>query len=126
MDLVRWKQDLEYDRDILVKLLESARNIDSIRDEKLEELKRIIANKIDNPINGTNRKVVIFTAFADTANYLYHDISSWAYKNYGIYSTLITGTGINKTNLSHSGNDMNDLLTNFSRFQKRESKRAAK
>lgn len=126
MDLVRWKQDLEYDRDILVKLLESARNIDSIRDEKLEELKRIIANKIYNPINGTNRKVVIFTAFADTANYLYHDISSWAHKNYGIYSTLITGTGINKTNLPHSGNDMNDLLTNFSPISKERDKTGSK
>jgi hypothetical protein len=126
MDLVRWKQDLEYDRDILVKLLESARNIDSIRDEKLEELKRIIANKIDNPINGTNRKVLIFTAFADTANYLYHDISSWAHKNYGIYSTLITGTGTNKTNLPHSGNDMNDLLTNFSPISKERDKTGSK
>lgn len=126
MDLVRWKQDLEYDRDILVKLLESARNIDSIRDEKLEELKRIIANKITNPINGTNRKVVIFTAFADTANYLYHDISSWAHKNYGIYSTIITGTGTNKTNLPHSGNDMNDLLTNFSPISKERDKTGSK
>ncbi|MDP3451505.1 MAG: helicase-related protein [Bacteroidales bacterium] len=126
MDLVRWKQDLEYDRDVLVKLLENARNIDSIRDEKLEELKRIIANKIDNPINGTNRKVVIFTAFADTANYLYHDISSWARKNYGIYSTLITGTGTNKTNLPHSGNDMNDLLTNFSPISKERDKTGSK
>ncbi|PKO98150.1 MAG: helicase [Bacteroidetes bacterium HGW-Bacteroidetes-8] len=126
MDLVRWKQDLEYDRDILAKLLESARNIDSIRDEKLEELKRIIANKIDNPINRANRKVVIFTAFADTANYLYHDISTWAHKKHGIYSTLITGTGANKTNLPHSGADMNDLLTSFSPISKERSKTGCK
>ena len=122
MDLVRWKQDLEYDRDVLISLLENAGNIDSVRDEKLEELKRIIANKIECPINGTNRKVIIFTAFTDTANYLYHNISSWAHDKYGIYSTLITGTGANRTNLHHSGNDMNDLLTNFSPISKERDK----
>lgn len=110
----------------LSNFLKAPENIDSARDEKLEELKRIIATKIDNPINGINRKVVIFTAFADTANYLYHDISSWANKNYGIYSTLITGTGTNKTNLPHSGNDMNDLLTNFSPISKERDKTGSK
>ena len=69
--LVEWKQDLEYDRDTLERLLENAKTVSTIRDEKLERLKQIIKEKIENTINENNRKIIIFTAFADTATYLY-------------------------------------------------------
>jgi len=118
MDLVRWKQDLQYDKKILEQLLEDAKKIDTKRDEKLDKLKETITQKINHPINPGNKKVIVFTAFADTAEYLYREISVWAKKEFGIYSTLITGSGTNKTNLPGVGSDMNILLTNFSPVSK--------
>jgi len=123
IDLIRWKQDLEYDRNTLSKLLKSAATISSTRDEKLERLKQIILNKIKNPINTENKKIIIFTAFADTATYLYREISDWALSNYGIYSTLIKGSGTNKTNFPNCGSrDINELLTHFSPHSKERHK----
>jgi SNF2 family DNA or RNA helicase len=126
MDIVRWRQDMEYDKAILEKLLENANTVDKLRDEKLDRLKEIITKKINNPINDGNKKVIIFTAFADTAHYLYGEISAWAKQQFGIYSMLITGSGKNKTNLPNVGNDMNDLLTNFSPISKERNKTGAK
>lgn len=123
INLVKWKQALEYDRDTLTKLLESAATISAIRDEKMERLKQIIADKIVNPINLNNKKVIIFTAFADTATYLYREISAWALSNYGLYSTLIKGSGTNKTNFpSANTKDMNELITHFSPLSKERHK----
>ena len=56
-------------------------------------------NKINNPINNNNKKVIIFSAFADTANYLYENISEWALKEFGVNTALVTGGGDNKTTL---------------------------
>lgn len=123
MNLVKWKQDLEYDRDTLNRLLESAATISPTRDEKLARLKRIIANKVRQPLNDNNKKVIVFTAFADTANYLYLEISVWALSNFGLYSTLIKGTGTNKTNFPETASkDMNELLTHFSPHSKERHK----
>jgi hypothetical protein len=71
MDLVRWKQDLIEDRNRLAKLLAAARQVDAGRDAKLAALREMIESKTKNPINPGNRKVIVFTAFADTARYLY-------------------------------------------------------
>src|SRR6185295_17916832 len=71
VDLIRWKQDLVEDRNRLATLLAAARQVDSGRDAKLAELRRVIENKCKHPINPGNRKVLVFTAFADTAHYLY-------------------------------------------------------
>lgn len=123
INLVKWRQALEYDRNTLTKLLDSAATISALRDEKLERLKLLIADKIKNPINENNKKVIIFTAFADTATYLYREISEWALSNYGLYSTLIKGTGTNKTNFPNSGSrDMNELITHFSPISKERHK----
>ncbi len=121
--LVEWKQDLEYDRDTLTRLLENAQTVSSIRDEKLERLKQIISNKINNPINANNKKVIIFTAFADTATYLYKELSGWALSTYQLRSALIKGSGTNKTNFPQCGSkDMNEILTHFSPRSKERSK----
>lgn len=121
--LVEWKQDLEYDRDTLERLLESAKTVSSIRDEKLERLKQIISNKINNPINDNNKKVIIFTAFADTATYLYRELSEWALSTYKLHSALIKGSGTNKTNFTKCGSkDMNEILTHFSPRSKERNK----
>ena len=51
----------------------------------------MIENKVQHPINTDNKKVIIFTAFADTANYLYENIQGHIKEKYGLHSTLITG-----------------------------------
>ena len=119
MDLIKWKQDLELDKEKLEFLSMQAKEIDCHRDEKLADLKKIISNKIVNPINGNNKKILIFTAFADTARYLYENISQWILDNYGLYTALVTGSGDNKTNLKAVRNtDIDEMLTSFSPISK--------
>jgi len=122
MDLIRWKQDLEDDLEKLEELWEEAKKIDSQRDAKLFRLKKALTDKISNPINDRNNKAIIFTAYADTANYLYDDLADWAKKELGINTALITGSGSNKTNLVGQQKDLNALLTSFSPVSKERSK----
>lgn len=122
MDLVRWKQDLQEDHFQLQHLLSDAQRIDAMRDAKLQELKAVIEAKVRQPINGDNKKVVIFTAFADTANYLFGQIAPWAQTELGLHSALVTGTGTNKTTLKGVGSDLGSLLTNFSPISKERDK----
>lgn len=123
MDLIKWREDLEDDRAKLKEIIEETRKVTKDRDEKLNRLKNEIDIKIKNPLNENNQKVIIFTAFADTAKYLYENISEWAESNYGICSALITGSGNNKTTLEIKGkSDLNTLLTNFSPLSKERAK----
>ena len=116
MDLIRWKQDLEFDKQRLETLLREAKKVTPSRDDKLNDLKKIIKEKQENPINYSNKKIIIFTAFADTAKYLYKNIHKWALDEFGIHSALITGGDDNKTTLKSVTNkkNLNDMLTNFS------------
>ncbi|WP_299523736.1 helicase-related protein [uncultured Methanobrevibacter sp.] len=119
MDLIKWKQDLELDKEKLEFLFTQAKQVDYIRDEKLSDLKKVISNKIENPINDDNNKILIFTAFADTAKYLYENISQWTFDNYGLYTALVTGSGDNKTNLKTVKNtNIDEILTSFSPISK--------
>lgn len=121
IDIIRWKQDLKQDRKILTDLMGSIKLIDAERDAKLLALKNIIEEKLENPINPDNKKVIVFTAFADTAIYLYKELSEWLKIEKGIYSSLVTGSGNNKTNMPKGKTDLNTILTNFSpRSKKRE------
>lgn len=122
VDKIRWKQDLLEDKEILESLLEEAKKVTAKRDAKLEKLKEVIKSKIENPINPYNKKVIIFTAFADTAKYLYDNLNKWIYEKYNIYSALITGGGSNKTNFPKIKSDMSDILINFSPNSKERSK----
>lgn len=114
IDTIRWKQDLEHDKRILTVLLGNIKLIDVERDAKLKELKRRISEKVDNPFNRDNKKVIVFTAFADTANYLYRELSNWLKNDKGLYSALITGSGNNKTTMKDCRKDLSSILTNFS------------
>lgn len=78
VDRVRWQQDLIEDRNRLATLLSAARSVSADRDAKLSELKALITRKVQAPINGENRKILLFTAFADTADYLYRELGEWA------------------------------------------------
>lgn len=116
MDLVKWKQDLEMDKVELESLLEKANKVTPERDAKLIALKDLIRDKQYSPINPYNKKIIIFTAFADTAKYLYKNISQWALDEFGLYCALVTGGDENKTTLKSVKNkkNINDVLINFS------------
>ncbi len=114
VDLIRWRQDLVEDRNRLATLLSAARQVDSRRDAKLSELRKMIEAKTRNPINLGNRKIIVFTAFADTARYLYGQLALWAKSDLGIESALVTGAGYNQTTLPRLHKDLASILTAFS------------
>lgn len=124
LDLLKLQPDLEHDKKILVNILNEAKKVTSSRDAKLEDLKKEITKKIENPINNNNKKVLIFTAFADTAKYLYENLNTWVQEEYGLHSALVTGSGYNKTTLRtlDSVNDFNEILLNFSPISKERNK----
>jgi hypothetical protein len=99
VDLIRWKQDLIEDRNRLATLHAAATQVDAARDAKLAALRKVIEHKCQNPINPGNRKVIVFTAFADTVHYLYEQLAPWAQSELDIHSALVTGAGHNKTTL---------------------------
>jgi superfamily II DNA or RNA helicase len=121
-DLIRWKQDLEEDKDLLEKLLKDSKKIIPDRDAKIEKLKLVLKEKISSPINSGNKKAIIFTAFSDTAFYLYENISEWVEKELGVHLAIITGGGGNKTTLSGVGSEFNNILTAFSPVSKERDK----
>jgi hypothetical protein len=114
VDLVRWRQDLVEDRNRLATLLSAARQVGAARDAKLAALRQVIQLKCRQPINAGNRKVLVFTAFADTAQYLYEQLAPWASETLGMHAALVTGTGHNRTTLPHLRKDFVSILTAFS------------
>ena len=117
MNTIGWKQDLVNDQQILTNLSNEFSKIKPENDLKLIELINTIRNKIDNPINENNKKVIIFSAFADTANYLYENINKVIKLEYNLDTALITGTGTNKCTLDISKH-YNNLLMYFSPISK--------
>ena len=77
VDLVRWKQDLTEDRNRLAALHSAAGQVSAARDAKLEALRQVIDRKCGTPLNPDNRKVIVFTAFSDTAHYIYEHSRRW-------------------------------------------------
>lgn len=118
VDRIRWRQDLEEDRDRLAKLLAAARQITPDRDAKLRDLRNAVAAKCAKPLNPGNKKVLIFTAFAETAEYLYAELAGWAQKQLGVHSAIVTGAGVNKTTLSDLRKDLGSILSSFSPLSK--------
>ncbi|HNZ02105.1 MAG TPA: phospholipase D-like domain-containing protein [Anaerolineaceae bacterium] len=120
LDLDRWLVDLRRDRDQLHMLELSAREITIERDAKLAELKKLVAEKINHPttnkLGQSNRKVLIFTAFADTAVYLYNALQAWA-REQGVHIAMVSGgSAENKTTFGK--NDFNHILINFSPYSR--------
>jgi SNF2 family DNA or RNA helicase len=114
VDRVRWRQDLIEDRNRLATLLSAARQVGVARDAKLKALRDIIASKCQQPINPGNKKVIVFTAFADTAEYLYAELAQWARSELRIHAALVTGTGRNQTTLPELRKDFVSIITAFS------------
>ncbi len=113
MDVLRWKEDLTEDRNTLGNLLEEMKKITPENDEKLITLMDTIVEKVNHPINKGNKKIIIFTAFTDTAQYLYEHISVYAKTTFGIETAKIVGSDENK-NTAKLKNDLHTLLTCFS------------
>ncbi|KRO16986.1 helicase-related protein [Lacticaseibacillus saniviri] len=120
MDLIRWSQDLEEDLEVLEWLKDASAKVTANKDAKLLDLKKLLRAKYGHPINGNNKKVIIFTAFADTANYLYEHLASIVKARHGLNSALITGGAKSNQSTMPGVNvsDMNDILTNFSPISK--------
>ncbi len=113
MDLPSWSHELRTDLEIIDALLRSMQKINPDADAKLQHLKKLIAEKISNPINLGNRKVLIFTAFADTANYLYTNLADDLLKNCRLHTGRVTGKDTPKSTIGKSY-DFQELLTLFS------------
>jgi SNF2 family DNA or RNA helicase len=119
MDLIRCKEDLLDDKHRLENLLAQTKVIDETRDAKLKELKELIKNKVENNLNQGNKKVIVFSAFADTVKYLYENLHSWALSELKINSAMVTGGDANKTNLNDCKPDLGHILINFSPLSKK-------
>ena len=118
VDLIRWRQELIEDRNRLAALHAAACQVSADRDAKLAELRGVIERKCQGPINAGNRKVIVFTAFADTARYLYDELAPWAQANLGLESALVTGTGGNQVTLPKLRKDLASILTAFAPLTK--------
>lgn len=120
MDHVKWKQALEEDLIVLADLQKVTHTVTPDRDAKLQDLEKILSNKYNAPINKNNKKVIIFTAFADTANYLYENLADMVKGKYNLNTALVTGgSSKNKTTMKDvSVANMDDILTNFSPVSK--------
>ena len=114
-----WLNDLQQDKAQLIKLRDAAAEITPPFDGKLKQLKELIHQKVKHPttnkVGKQNRKVLIFTAFADTANYLYDNLEHWLHKNLGIDLALVAGSNC-KTTLGKA--EYNEILINFSPISK--------
>ena len=125
LDVDKWLKDLRKDRDQLHSLELSAAEITSERDSKLCDLKKLISDKVKNPTQNKkgnpNRKVLVFTAFSDTAFYLYDKLKDWAQKELGINVALVSGGAVNNKT-TYGKNDFNQILTNFSPASKNRDK----
>lgn len=120
IDRIRWRQDLEDDRDILRNLANDATAVKPENDAKLADLYGLMEEKWQHPLNVNNKKIIIFTAFADTAAYLYDNLATTIKSKYGLNTALITGgQSKNKTNMvGVKVTDMNDILLNFAPLAK--------
>ena len=125
MDWLSWERDILSDVDNIDILLSMVDDIGPEHDAKLIELREQIREKVENPLNPDNKKVIVFTAFADTAEYLYEHVSSFARRELGLETAMITGTGAGRSTVEKLPTDMTTLLACFSPISKERSAVAA-
>lgn len=118
MDYVSWRESLAKDAEVLELLTLMVGDITPEYDSKLQELYRVIDNKIAHPINEGNKKIIIFTAFADTAGYLYDNVSKYVKSKYGLNSAFVSGSVDGRTTCPKLRGDLNTVLTCFSPISK--------
>lgn len=118
MDYKSWCTELKADADVLELLTLMVADITPEHDSKLQELLKLVSEKIENPINPGNKKVLIFSAFSDTAEYLYDNVSTYIKKKYGLDTAVITGSIDGKTTIKGFRATLNNVLTCFSPISK--------
>ena len=118
MDYKTWKTELTKDAEILGLLDDMISDITPEHDSKLQELFRLMSAKMENPINHENKKILIFSAFSDTAEYLYDNVGSFIKEKYGLDTAVITGSIDGKTTIKGFKATLNNVLTCFSPLSK--------
>lgn len=118
MDYKSWRTGLKADTDVLELLTLMVADITPEHDSKLQELLKLVSEKIENPINPGNKKVLIFSAFSDTAEYLYDNVSTYIKDKYGLDTAVITGSIDGKTTIKGFRATLNNVLTCFSPISK--------
>lgn len=118
MDYKSWRDSLVKDREVLELLTLMVGDITPEYDSKLQELFRVIRNKLEHPINDGNKKIIIFTAFADTAGYLYDNVSKFVMDNFGLNTAMVSGSVEGRTTVPKLRSDLNTVLTCFSPISK--------
>ena len=114
MDYKTWRTELQQDAEVLELLTLMVADITPEHDGKLQDLLSLLSHKIENPINPDNKKVIIFSAFSDTAEYLYENVSAYVKKKYGLDTAVITGSIDGKTTIKGFKVTLNNVLTCFS------------
>ena len=118
MDYKLWRTELQKDADTLELLLLMMNDITPEHDTKLQKLFELLDAKMEHPINEGNRKVIIFSAFSDTAEYLYDHVSTYMKQRYGLDTAVITGAIDGKTTIRGLKASLNNVLTCFSPLSK--------
>ena len=118
MDYKSWRTGLKTDADVLELLTLMVADITPEHDSKLQELLKLVSEKIENPINPGNKKVLIFSAFSDTAEYLYDNVSTYIKNKYGLDTAVITGSIDGKTTIKGFRATLNNVITCFSPISK--------
>lgn len=121
IDHITWRKYLEEDLENLNLLLLMLEDITPEHDSKLQQLIADLRYKFAHPINGDNRKVIIFTAFSDTAEYLYDCLAPHIKEGHGLNTALVTGDVEARSTLrlpQREKLDFNKVLTLFSPVSK--------
>lgn len=121
MDWISWERDIEHDVETIHVLLSMVEDIDPRHDAKLIELCGQIRDKAEHPINPGNLKVMIFTAFADTAEYLYEHVGKFAKRELGMQTAVVTGSKPGRCTIKRVPADMGSILACFSPVSKERS-----
>ncbi len=121
MDYMSWRNALKVDAETLELLILMVEDITPEHDTKLQELFKLIAEKMAHPINDGNKKILIFSAFSDTANYLYDQVSAHMKSKYGLNTAMITGAVDGRTTIKGLKASLNNILTCFSPISKNKA-----
>ena len=118
MDYKSWRRDLAKDKEVLDLLTIMVDDITPEHDSKLQKLFEVLSNKIQHPINPGNPKVIIFTAFSDTAEYLYENVSKYIKTKFKLDTAMVTGSVEGRSTVPKLRCDLNSVLTCFSPISK--------
>lgn len=118
MDYKTWRDELQHDADTLELLTLMIADVTPEHDLKLQTLLHLLDEKMKHPINEDNKKVLIFSAFSDTAEYLYDQVSAYMKSNYGLDTAVITGSIDGRTTIKGLKATLNNVLTCFSPISK--------